>query len=192
MPERCPVARLARCQACSASSASARRSSSRSVWLECHNHWLAWSGTVLGQAEGQLGWAAYHRAAGNPCRPRPRRACLAPRPGAAPPALLAAHRMLGELDTAAGTSADAAAHLNAALALADACAAPYERALTLLALAELRAADGKPGAGGTALDEARAILDPWTPPRPRPRRALAPASPPRPRRGPHPPPSPSG
>src|SRR5205807_232285 len=55
---------------------------------------------------------------------------------------------------------DARAHLDAALALADACAAPYERALTLLARAELRAAEGRRDEAGIALDEARAILIP--------------------------------
>ena len=59
-----------------------------------------------------------------------------------PLALLAAHRLLGELATDGGQHADARAHLDAALALADACAAPYERALTLLALAELRRPTG--------------------------------------------------
>ena len=32
------------------------------AWLEAHDRWLAWSGTVLGRAEGMLAWAAYHRA----------------------------------------------------------------------------------------------------------------------------------
>lgn len=38
--------------------------------------------------------------------------------------------------------AEAAHHLRESLALADACAAPFERALTLLAIAELHAAEG--------------------------------------------------
>ena len=36
-----------------------------SAWLTAHDRWLAWSGAVPGRAEGQLGWAAYHRAAGD-------------------------------------------------------------------------------------------------------------------------------
>ena len=60
--------------------------------------------------------------------------------------------MLGELGTATGRYADAAVHLDQALALAESCAAPYERALTLLATAELRAATGQ-------RDEARALLE---------------------------------
>lgn len=132
------------------------------AWLDAHDRWLAWAGAILGQAEGQLGWAAYHRAAGE--SPLARRYAeralahaIAPRQ---PLALLAAHRLLGELDTMVGCLADAAAHLDAALALADACAAPYERALTLLAIAELRAAERRPDEAAATLDRARAILEP--------------------------------
>ncbi|HEX6738454.1 MAG TPA: hypothetical protein VF310_09290, partial [Vicinamibacteria bacterium] len=51
-------------------------------------------------------------------------------------------------------------HFAAALALADACRAPYERALTLLARAELLAGrDGRAGALA-ALDEARRLCVP--------------------------------
>ena len=74
-----------------------------------------------------------------------------------PLALLAAHRLLGQLDTEAGRPADAAAQLKAALVLADACAAPYERALTLLALAELRGTTGQGAEAQDLLDAARAI-----------------------------------
>ena len=117
---------------------------------------------MLGRAEGQLGWAEYHRAAGD----LPQAAehggralghATAPRQ---PLALLAAHRLCGELDTAAGRHADAAAHLDQALTLAEACAAPYERALTLLALAELRAATGKQAAARDLLEEVSAICTP--------------------------------
>jgi DNA-binding CsgD family transcriptional regulator len=75
-------------------------------------------------------------------------------------ALLRAHRGLGEIETVAGRTAEAAAHLDEALALADACAAPYERALTLLAMAELRVTMGKADDARAALDEVRAICVP--------------------------------
>ncbi|HET8629858.1 MAG TPA: AAA family ATPase [Thermomicrobiales bacterium] len=132
------------------------------AWLAAHDRWLAWSGTVRGRAEGALGWAAYHRAAGDLARAwRNAEAALAHAAAPRQPlALLAAHRLLGELATAAGEAADAERRLAEALALADACAAPYERALTLLALAELRAAAGRPGDADTPLAEARAILRP--------------------------------
>ena len=108
------------------------------------------------------------------------RAAPAARPPRRPP------RCSANWTPTAGQHAEAAAHLDAALALAEACAAPYERALTLLALAELRAADGRRrrrerGAG-------RGPRHPRTarrPPRPRPRRrprghARAPSAPRRP------------
>ena len=77
-----------------------------------------------------------------------------------PLALLAAHRLLGGLHTEAGLHAEAQDHLDRALALADACAAPYERALTLLALAELRAATGQPQEARPLLDEVRRLCEP--------------------------------
>jgi DNA-binding CsgD family transcriptional regulator len=132
------------------------------AWLEAQDRSLDWSGAVLGRAEGHLGWAAYHRAAGEPelAREHAERALARASEPHQPLALLAAHRLLGELDTAAGRSADGAAQLAAALGLADACAAPYERALTLLALAELRAATGEKEAAEALLDDARAICAP--------------------------------
>ncbi len=132
------------------------------AWLEAHDRWLGWSGATLGRAEGALGWASYHRAVGAFAAARAQaEAALAyatePRQ---PLILLAAHRLLGEFDTADGRHAEAAAHLDAALALAEACGAPYERALTLLALAELRAAADAPDGARTLLAEVRTLLEP--------------------------------
>jgi DNA-binding CsgD family transcriptional regulator len=130
--------------------------------LEAHDRWLAWNGAVLGRAEGQLGWAAYHRAAGDlgsACEHGSRALAHASDPRQ-PLALLATHRLLGELETKAGRHAEAQEHLDQALALADACAAPYERALTLLALAELHAATADMAAARAHLDEARDLLTP--------------------------------
>jgi DNA-binding CsgD family transcriptional regulator len=131
------------------------------AWLEAHDRWLAWSGAVLGQAEGALGWAAYHRAAGDLSQARQYAEqalayASAPRQ---PLALLAAHRLLGELATAACQYAEATTHLDAALALGDACAAPYERALTLLAQADLAASNDRDHAAGL-LNDVRAICTP--------------------------------
>ena len=130
------------------------------AWLEAHDRWLAWSGAILGRAEGHLGWAAYHRAAGEPMQARAHAECALahaadPRQ---PLALLSTHRLLGELDIHAARFADAQAHLDAALALADACRAPYERALTLLALTALRAAEGRTGEATVLLEQARAVF----------------------------------
>ncbi len=129
-----------------------------SQWLEAHDRWLAWSGAVLGLAEGHLAWAAYHRAAGNPeaARRRAEQSLAGATTPRQPLVLLAAHRFLGELDTTAGQYAEAERHLAQSLALADACAAPYERALTLLGIAALRTAIGECDAARPPLTEARA------------------------------------
>lgn len=112
--------------------------------------------------EGQLGWAAYYRARDDALAAyRAARQALAhatePRQ---PLGLLAAHRLLGELDTDTGRYAEAATHLDMALRLADACAAPYERALTLLALAARAIATGDGADAYAFLDEARALCTP--------------------------------
>jgi DNA-binding CsgD family transcriptional regulator len=131
-------------------------------WLTAHDRWLVWSGAVLGRAEGAAAWAAYHRAAGDPALARQysERALAFAEAPRQPLALLGAHRVLGEVDAADGRRAEADDHLNAALALADACAAPFERALTLLALAELRHASEEDTAASRLLDAARAICSP--------------------------------
>jgi DNA-binding CsgD family transcriptional regulator len=136
--------------------------SSAQAWLDAHDRWLAWSGAVMGCAEGALGWAAYHRAAGNLvlAQQRAEQALAHASAPRQPLALLAAHRLCGELATGTGRHADATAHLHAALTLADACALPYERARTLLALAELRAAEGKSSKARALLDQARSVLAP--------------------------------
>lgn len=107
------------------------------AWLTAHDRWIAWSGSIAGRADGMLGWAAYHRAAGDPVAAY--EAATAALVQAVEPrqplVLLAAHRQLGELDHDARRAAEAAVHLETALTLASACAAPYERALTLFALA---------------------------------------------------------
>jgi DNA-binding CsgD family transcriptional regulator len=132
------------------------------AWLAAHDRWLAWAGAVLGRAEGALGWAACHRASGDLAAAR--RHAEAALSHASEPrqplALLAAHRLVGELETQAGRHAEADVELNAALALADGCAVPYERALTLLARGELRAAGGRTDEARALLDEARAICVP--------------------------------
>ncbi len=131
-------------------------------WLDAHDRWIAWSGTVPGRAEGQLGWATYHRATGDHAaahRHTEAALILASEPRQ-PLALLAAHRLLGELHTDGERFDAAREHLAIALALADACAAPYERALTLLALAALCGATNDRAAAMALLDEARAICIP--------------------------------
>ncbi len=131
-------------------------------WLEAHDRWLAWSGAVLGRAEGALGWAAYYRVAGevDTANQRASEALAHASEPRQPLALLAAHRLLGELATDARRYEDAVVHLRQSLLLADACAAPFERALTLLAFAELHAAIGERAHATTDLEEVRAICMP--------------------------------
>ncbi|MDQ6602831.1 MAG: AAA family ATPase [Chloroflexota bacterium] len=129
------------------------------LWLEAHDRWLDWSGATLNRAEGALLWARYDRQIGDTAGAyrRAERALAHASDPRQPLALLAAHRLLGELDTDMGRYQEAGAHLHAALSLAEACAAPYERALTLLALATLRAATGDMDAARTLCIEARTI-----------------------------------
>jgi DNA-binding CsgD family transcriptional regulator len=128
-------------------------------WLEAHDRWLTWSGAVLGLSESQALWARYYRAADDSeraSRHADRALAHASEPRQ-PLAQLAAHRLQGEISGAAGRYDDATSHLDAALDLAAACAAPYERALTLLAVAELRLAEGNDADVRALLEEARGI-----------------------------------
>lgn len=108
------------------------------AWLDGHERWLDASGFVWGRSEAALLRARLELAQGRrgAALARAREALDAASRPRQPLALLAAHRMLGELATAAGEPAEARRHLDAALALADACDAAYERALTGLALVE--------------------------------------------------------
>ena len=82
----------------------------REAWLEAHDRWLAWSGAVLGQSEGQALWAHYYRRRATPQQAyeHAERALAHATEPRQPLALLAAHRLLGELDTDAGRYDDAA------------------------------------------------------------------------------------
>ena len=124
------------------------------AWLTAHDNWLEWSGDVRGRADGELLWARYHRVAGDvvAARHHAEQALAYATEPRQPLALLAVHRCLGQLATEAGDYNPAERCLRLALDLADTCAVPFERALTLLALAELRRATG-------TIDEARLLLD---------------------------------
>lgn len=131
-------------------------------WLDAADSWLEWSGGMLGAPEHQVLWARYHRQMGEgrqayACAERALTLATDPRQ---PLSLIAAHRVLGELDTDAGRYDDAVRHLDESLRLADACRAPYERALTLLATAEMHATVGESGETARLLDAVRAICAP--------------------------------
>jgi DNA-binding CsgD family transcriptional regulator len=130
-------------------------------WLDAHERWLDWSGAVRGRAEGYLAWARWSSAAGDSglAQRYAQRAYTEATRTAQPLALLGAQRMLGELATAAGKLAAANSHLDTAIGLANACAAVHERALTLLALARLRHAQGRWSEVESLVAEACAICE---------------------------------
>lgn len=142
-------------------------------WLEVHDRWRSWGRGGAGTSAGKLSWALYHRGLGDLQRARTlgEEALTAAQEPRQPVLLLECQRFLGELATQLGEFRYAADALGVALSLADACAAPYERALTLLAFVELALAravaedrtlplTGQSGGSPSALlalDEARVI-----------------------------------
>jgi len=131
-------------------------------WLEAHDRWLEWPGAVLGRAEGALGWAQYHHTEGDAelARQQAEEALTHASDPRQPLALIAVHRFLGQLDTEAAEFDAAEEHLTQSLKLAEACAAPFERSLTLLEIARLRVAEDRLDHARTALAEARTICEP--------------------------------
>jgi DNA-binding CsgD family transcriptional regulator len=130
------------------------------AWLTANDRWLRWNGSVRGRSENSAVWARYHRLAGDverarTCADEALRAASQPDQ---PLARLTAHRLSGEL-AGGDRQDDAEKHFTAALALADACAAPYERAMTLLALAELRTVERRVAEAASLLAELRTICD---------------------------------
>src|SRR6185312_10058604 len=131
------------------------------AWLEAHDRWLDWSDAVLGRAEGALLWARYHHANGDHqlTRQQAEQALALASNPRQPLALIAVQRFLGLLDTDAGAFDSAEQLLKESLRLADACAAPFERALTLLAQAELQAAQDQPEEACALLAEVQSICE---------------------------------
>jgi DNA-binding CsgD family transcriptional regulator len=129
------------------------------AWLAAHDRWLAWSESVLGRADGRVAWARYYQGAGDFARARAAGAdalALATTPDQ-PLVRLAAHRLLGEIETASTNRVAAEEHLTIALDIATVCDAPFERALTLLALATLHVASGPADEVIPLVDEVRGI-----------------------------------
>jgi DNA-binding CsgD family transcriptional regulator len=93
-------------------------------------------------------------------RARAIQALAAARAPRQPLTLLAAHRLLGEIELGLGKLPEAEAELAAALALADACGSRHDRALTLLALADLLRARGDLPTARAHLESVRALCTP--------------------------------
>jgi DNA-binding CsgD family transcriptional regulator len=112
-------------------------------WLEAHDRWVTWSGVRLGRADGLVAWARFHRTNGDRVRAKTLAAeAIADATDPDQPlVLVTAHQVLGLLALETDEVAAAERHLIAALELATACAAPFERTQTLVALAELRLAE---------------------------------------------------
>lgn len=132
------------------------------AWLEAHDHWLGRSGAALWRSEGELLWARYFREEGDNkvAREHAERALELATGPRQPLALLASHRFVGELDADAERFLEAMEHFERSLALAEACEAPYERAVTLLAKGRLMLATGDHGEASTILEEVRGICSP--------------------------------
>ena len=131
-------------------------------WAEATDRWLDWSGSVRFRSEAHALWARYCLATGDADQAR-RHALQAVEHATTPRqplALLAAHRLLGQVETAARHFGEAETQLRESVSLADACGAPFERALTLLELAELRAAEGRIEDARVLLAEVRAVCEP--------------------------------
>jgi DNA-binding CsgD family transcriptional regulator len=132
------------------------------AWLTAHDRLLSWSSAVYGRAHNRLLWARYQRLVGDDAAARQSaEAALAyasePRQ---PLALLSIQRFLGTLAVAERRFEAAGQSFEQALQLAAACAAPFERALTLLEMAAARAATGADAEAKALLGEARGICEP--------------------------------
>jgi DNA-binding CsgD family transcriptional regulator len=128
-------------------------------WLRSHDDWLDWSGSVIGQAESLLLWGELHRADGDreTAFEYAQRALERANEPRQPMALIAIDRFLGELYTQSGDFDAAAEVLQQSRDLVEACAIPFERALTMLAQAELEISRGHPAEVREFVTEVRRI-----------------------------------
>ena len=132
------------------------------TWIESNQQWMDWSGIVQGRGDLELLRARFQLIAGDFERAREHadaalKYASDPRQ---PLALLAAHRFLGKLDTLEIRHTLAREHLQTSLDVADACEAPFERALTLLEIARLNVATEHIDVARRQLNEVRKICEP--------------------------------
>jgi ATP/maltotriose-dependent transcriptional regulator MalT len=132
------------------------------AWIDALERWIEWSTMTFYRPWLPLLQAHFARQVGDRSEAviHAERALALAASLPQPFTMLAARRMLGELATERGDFDIAFDQLHVALTLADACAAPFERSLTLLALAELRSVEGDAEAARAHLTEVQAICEP--------------------------------
>ncbi len=132
-------------------------------WLEAHSLWMTWAGVEVrwGRPDGMLAWAEYFRGVGRPALAleRAEQALVDASEPRQPLALLAVYRLAGELHTDAGHYDEARRHLKLSLSIAEACAAPYEHALSLVAMADLAVATNATAEARRLLSKGRVIFE---------------------------------
>jgi DNA-binding CsgD family transcriptional regulator len=128
-------------------------------WLRAHDHWISWSGSVPGHADGHALWGRLLLAEGDVemAFDHAQRALSTASNPRQPLALVSVHRLHGELYLQSDDHAAAEHHLQQSLGLAHACAAPFERALTMLAQAKLELARDNQDGARPLLTEVREI-----------------------------------
>lgn len=130
-------------------------------WIEAAERWFTWSGRVSYQSIPHLLWSRYHE---DQCdldeasREATRAVELAREPRQ-PLMLLAAHRALARLDALTGRQSEASEHIHLATELAEACAAPYEIALTQVTQAEVLSHTGPAADAENFLNQALATAE---------------------------------
>lgn len=131
-------------------------------WLDAHDRWLDWSGSLLGRADGLVSRGRWHLRAGQLMRARSlgEHALIVAATPVQPLVQLAAHRLLGEVACAAADFPTAQSHLAMARSLAEACDAPFERAGTLLSMAELHIATRSTPEAESLLDDVYNVCAP--------------------------------
>ena len=129
-------------------------------WMASHDHWMDWTGAVLGRAEGELLWGGIARQAGDyeAVVVHGHRALELASDPEQPLTLIQANRFLGECTLEMNELELAAQHLLTARELVEECELPYERGLTVLAQAELEHARDDFSTARELLADAKGVL----------------------------------
>ena len=116
------------------------------LWIETYDQWIAWSEATLGLADSRLRWARIFHAEGDDQQARAsvRDALEVASDPEQPIVLIAAYRLLGDLEAGAGNVADARTWLETSLDLAAACQLPSEQALSQTSLVSLLTESNEP------------------------------------------------